>query len=77
MRLRCVAHNKFYNGKSSHINLRHASTRELISNEINFVLYVRFSKNMSYPLTKAITRIRMHREGKIFKLKRQVMGTHL
>nr|GEX54661.1 retrotransposon protein, putative, Ty1-copia subclass [Tanacetum cinerariifolium] len=40
------AYNKVYNGKSRHISLRHAYIKELISNEIITIEYIRSCKNL-------------------------------
>ena len=46
------AFNKIYNGKSRHIALRHQYIRQLISDGIITVDYVRSCKNLADPLTK-------------------------
>ncbi|KAJ9535865.1 hypothetical protein OSB04_un000979 [Centaurea solstitialis] len=48
------AYNKIYNGKSRHIRLRHAYIRELITNRIITIIYVRSCNNLSAPFTKGL-----------------------
>ncbi|WMV54736.1 hypothetical protein MTR67_048121 [Solanum verrucosum] len=40
----CIAHNKMYNGKSRHLSLRHAYIRELVSNGVINIVYLRSNK---------------------------------
>ncbi|GJW43256.1 putative reverse transcriptase domain-containing protein [Tanacetum coccineum] len=48
------AYNKVYNGKSRHISLRHAYIKELISNGIITIEYIRSYKNLAGPFTKGL-----------------------
>ncbi|GJS65533.1 zinc finger, CCHC-type containing protein [Tanacetum coccineum] len=48
------AYNKVYNGKSRHISLRHAYIKELISNRIITIEYIRSCKNLADPFTKGL-----------------------
>ena len=48
--------NKIYNGKSRHISLRHEFVRQLISEGIITIVYVRSCKNLADPFTKALLR---------------------
>ncbi|GKA38548.1 zinc finger, CCHC-type containing protein [Tanacetum coccineum] len=48
------AYNKVYNGKSRHISLRHAYIKELISNGIITIEYIRSCKNLADPFTKGL-----------------------
>ncbi|GJU75517.1 zinc finger, CCHC-type containing protein [Tanacetum coccineum] len=48
------AYNKVYNGKSRHISLRHAHIKELISNGIITIEYIRSCKNLADPFTKGL-----------------------
>nr|GEX27830.1 zinc finger, CCHC-type [Tanacetum cinerariifolium] len=48
------AYNKVYNGKSRHIKLRHAYIKELISNWIITIEYIRSCKNLADPFTKGL-----------------------
>ncbi|KAK4346177.1 hypothetical protein RND71_032516 [Anisodus tanguticus] len=50
------AYNKIYNGKSRHIGLRHAYVRQLISDGIVIVIYVRSCNNLRDPFTKGLPR---------------------
>ena len=49
------AFSKIYNGISGHIALRHEYIRQLLSNGIITVVYVRSSKNLVDPLTKGLS----------------------
>ncbi|GJW92554.1 hypothetical protein Tco_0170107 [Tanacetum coccineum] len=48
------AYNKVYNGKSRHVSLRHAYIKELISNGIITIEYIRSCKNLADPFTKGL-----------------------
>nr|GEW30939.1 hypothetical protein [Tanacetum cinerariifolium] len=48
------AYNKVYNGKSRYISLRHAYIKELISNAIITIKYIRSCKNLADPFTKGL-----------------------
>ena len=48
--------NKIYNGKSRHISLRHEFVRQLISEGIITIVYVRSCKNLADPFTKVLSR---------------------
>ena len=50
------AYNKVYNGKSRHISLRHEYVRQLITDGVINVVYVRTNKNLADPLTKGLAR---------------------
>ena len=50
------AFNKIYNGKSRHIALRHEYIRQLISDGIVTVVYVKSKDNLADPLTKGLSR---------------------
>ena len=50
------ARNKIYNGKKRHICLRHNIVRQLISNGVIAMEFVRSEKNLVDPLTKGLTR---------------------
>ena len=47
---------KIYNGKSRHIALRHEYVRQMISDGIVTVVYVKSGKNLADPLTKGLLR---------------------
>nr|GEX40521.1 zinc finger, CCHC-type [Tanacetum cinerariifolium] len=47
-------YNKVYNGKSRHISHRHAYVKELISNGIITIEYIRSCKNLTDPFTKGL-----------------------
>lgn len=46
--------NKIYNGKSRHIRRRHASIRQLLSNGVIALDYIRSKENLADPLTKGL-----------------------
>nr|GEV13381.1 hypothetical protein [Tanacetum cinerariifolium] len=48
------AYNNVYNGKSKQISLRHAYIKELISNGIITIEYIRSCKNLADPFTKGL-----------------------
>ncbi|KAH9717746.1 hypothetical protein KPL71_021946 [Citrus sinensis] len=50
------AYNKVYNGKSRHISLRHEYVKQLIADGVINIVYVRTNKNLTDPLTKALSR---------------------
>ena len=50
------AFSKIYNGKSRHIALRHEYIKQLLSNGIITIVYVKSSKNLVDPLTKGLSR---------------------
>ena len=45
-----------YNGKSRHIRRRHDTVRQLLSNGIITIDYVKSKDNIADPLTKGLTR---------------------
>jgi hypothetical protein len=45
-----------YNDKSRHIYRRHNTVKNLLSDRIIFIDYVKFKKNIVNPLTKDLTR---------------------
>ncbi|PHU25235.1 hypothetical protein BC332_03567 [Capsicum chinense] len=53
-----------YNGKSRHIRWRHNTVRELLSNGIITINYVKSKDNVSDPLTKGLSRERVERISK-------------
>ena len=50
------AFSKIYNGKSRHVSLRHEYIRQLISDGIITVVYVKSQNNLADPLTKGLSR---------------------
>ena len=50
------AKNSVYNGKSRHIRRRHNSIRQLLTNGIISIDYVKSKENLADPLTKGVTR---------------------
>lgn len=50
-----------YNGKSRHFRRRHNTIRQLISNEVIFVEYMKSKENLADPNTKGINRDQMHK----------------
>ncbi|XP_073281876.1 uncharacterized protein [Primulina huaijiensis] len=54
------AQNSMYNGKSRHIRRRHNTVRQLISNGVISVDYIKSKDNLADPLTKALNRDQMY-----------------
>ncbi|XP_073292427.1 uncharacterized protein [Primulina huaijiensis] len=54
------AQNSMYNGKSRHICRRHNTVRQLISNGVISVDYIKSKDNLADPLTKALNRDQMY-----------------
>ena len=50
------AQSHMYNGKSRHIHRRHNTVRQLLSNGIITIDYVKSKENIAGPLTKGLTR---------------------
>ena len=50
------AQNDMYNGKSRHIHRRHNTVRQLLSNGIISMDYIKSKDNLADPLTKGLTR---------------------
>ena len=50
------AHSRIYNGKSRHIHRRHNIVRQLLSNGIMTIEYIRSKVNIAELLTKGLTR---------------------
>lgn len=50
------AENKTYNGKNRHIRLRHNVVRQLIRDDVIALNFVRSEMNLTYPLTKPLTK---------------------
>ena len=50
------AFSKIYSEKSRHINLKHKYTRQLISDGIIIIVYVRFCNNLADLFTKGLSR---------------------
>jgi hypothetical protein len=50
------AQNQMYNGKSRHIRRRHNSVRQLLSNGVITIDYVKSKDNIADPLTKGLSR---------------------
>ncbi|PHU00474.1 hypothetical protein BC332_30261 [Capsicum chinense] len=53
-----------YNDKSHHIRRRHNTVRELLSNGIITVYYVKLKDNVSDPLTKGLSREEVEKTSK-------------
>ena len=58
------AHNHMYNGKSRHILRRHNTIRQLLSNGIIPIDYVKSKDNISDPLTKGLNREQVERSSR-------------
>ena len=63
------AYSQVYNGKSRHIGLRHSYVRQLISDGVITINYVRSSENLADPLTKSLARDAVKRTSKGMGLK--------
>ena len=50
------AYSQIYNGKSRHIGLRHSYVRQLLTDSVITIDFVRSSQNLADPLTKGLTR---------------------
>ena len=50
------AFSKIYNGKSRHISLRHDYVRQLITDGVVTIIYIRTCKNLADPFTKGLSR---------------------
>ena len=50
------AYSQIYNGKSRHIGLRHSYVRQLISDGVITIDFVKSSQNLADPLTKGLAR---------------------
>jgi len=50
------AFSKVYDGKTKHISLRHEYIRELISDMIITIVYVRSCNNLANPFTKCLSK---------------------
>ena len=64
---RAQSHN--YNGKSRHILRRHNTIRQLLSNGIISIDYIRSKDNIADPLTKGLTREQVESSSKGMGLK--------
>jgi len=49
------AYSNIYNGKSRHISIRHGYIRELITNGVITIVYVKSVNNLADPLTKGLS----------------------
>ncbi|KAF3644948.1 ER auxin binding protein 1 precursor [Capsicum annuum] len=65
-----------YNGKSHHIRRRHNTVRELRSNGIITVDYVKSKDNVSDPLTKGLSRVGVERTSKGMSLRPMTMDKY-
>jgi hypothetical protein len=50
------AYSNIYNGKSRHISIRYGYIRELITNEVITIVYMKSMNNLADPLTKRLSR---------------------
>ncbi|GKB03347.1 hypothetical protein Tco_0831436 [Tanacetum coccineum] len=50
------AYSQMYNGKSRHLGVRHSMIRELITNEVISIEFMRSQQNLAYHLTKRLAR---------------------
>ena len=64
---RALSH--IYNGKSRHIRRRHNTVRQLLSNGIMIIEYIRSKENTTDPLTKGLTREQVSKSSRGMGLK--------
>ena len=58
-----------YNGKSRHIRRRHNTVRQLLSNGIISIDYIKSKENIADPLTKGLTKELVYSSSKGMGLK--------
>ena len=63
------AYSQIYNGKSRHIGLRHSSVRQLITDGVITIDFVRSCENLADPLTKGLPRDKVSKTTKGMGLK--------
>ena len=63
------AQSHIYNSKSRHIRRRHNTVRQLLSNGIMTIEYIRSKKNIADPLTKGLTREQVSKSSRGMGLK--------
>ena len=63
------AQSHIYNGKSRHIRRRHNTLRQLLSNGIMTIEYIRSKENIANPLTKGLTREQVGKSSRGMDLK--------
>ena len=51
--------NNMYNGKSRHIRRRHNTIRQLFSNGVISIDYIKSKDNLANPLTKGLPKIKL------------------
>ena len=63
------AQSHIYNGKSRHIRRRHNTVRQLLSNGVMTIEYIRSKENIADPLTKGLTREQVSKSSRGMGLK--------
>ena len=63
------AYSQIYNGKSRHIGVRHSTVKELITDGVISINYIRSELNLADPLTKGLTRSLVLKTSKEMGLK--------
>ena len=63
------AQSHIYNGKSRHIRQKHNTVRQLISNGIMTIEYIRSKENIADPLTKGLTKVQVSKSSRGMSLK--------
>ena len=63
------AYSQIYNGKSRHIGLRHSYVRQLLTDCVITIDFVRSSQNLANPFTKGLTRDLVSKTSKGMRLK--------
>lgn len=63
------AYSQIYNDKSRHFGLRHSYVRQLITDGVITLNFVKSCKNMAHPLTKGLPRDKVSKKTKGMGLK--------
>ena len=63
------AQSHIYNGKFRHIRRRHNTVKQLLSNGIMTIEYIRSKENIADPLTKGLTREQVSKSSRGMGLK--------
>ena len=67
------AYSQVYNGKSRHIGLRHSYVKDLITNGVISIDFVRSNENLSDPLTKGLSRNLVSKTSRGMGLKSKIL----
>jgi hypothetical protein len=69
------AYSNIYNGKSRNINIQYGYIRELISNELIIIVYVKCVNNLADPLRKRLSRDMIRKTASGMRLKLVIIDT--